>query len=72
MKSTLTLRIPRTLRQELQAISKVEHVPMSELIREAVRKTIAIHKFRRLRRFTAPFAEAEGFLTDEDIFNAVS
>ncbi|MBI3322167.1 MAG: CopG family transcriptional regulator [Candidatus Omnitrophica bacterium] len=72
MKPTITLRLPVRLRQELSAISKAEHVPMSDLLREAVRKTIAIHKFRRLRRLTAPFAEAEGFLTDEDIFSAIS
>ncbi len=72
MKPTITLRLPAQMRQELSAISRAEHVPMSELLREALRKTIAIHKFRRLRRLTAPFAEAEGFLTDEDIFSAGS
>lgn len=72
MNSTITIRIPKGLRQELQSVAKAEHVPMSDLIREALRKTIAIHQFRRIRRRVLPYARAQGFLTDEDIFNAVS
>ena len=60
------------MRQELQTISKVEHIAVSDLVREAIRKTIAIHQFRRLRKKIVPYARAEGFLTDEDVFSAVS
>ena len=33
---------------------------------------VAIERFRALRRRTLPFAEAQGLLTDEDVFRAIS
>ncbi len=72
MQLTLTIRIPREVRRELQAISKAEHIAVSDLVREAIRKTIAIHQFRRLRKRVVPYARSQGFLSDEDVFDAVS
>ncbi len=72
MSGTLTIRIPKGIRQELQSVAKAEHTPVSNLVRESIRKTIAIHKFRLLRKKVLPYARAQGYLTDEDIFNAVS
>ena len=70
--TNLTLRIPKTLRKELDALSREEGRPASEVVRESLRRYIAAEKFRRLRRRTLPFAEAQEFLTDEDVFEAVS
>lgn len=72
MRETLTIRIPKGLRRELEAVSKKEHLPMSDLVREALRRTLLIHRFRGLRKSVLPYAQAQGFLTDEDVFNAVS
>jgi predicted transcriptional regulator len=68
----LTIRIPKTLREELKALSVRQQRPTSEVVRESLRRYIAAEKFRRLRGKTLPFAEAQGFLTDEDIFGAIS
>ena len=70
--TNLTLRIPKSLRKELDALCREEGRPASEVVRESLRRYIAAEKFRRLRRRTLPFAEAQGFLTDEDVFEAVS
>jgi len=70
--SNLTVRIPKTLRKELQALSERQQRPASEVVRDSLRRYIAAEKFRRLRRKTLPFAEAQGFLTDEDVFKAIS
>ena len=70
--SSLTIRIPKTLRGELKALSARQQRPTSEVVRESLRRYIAAEKFRRLRGKTLPFAEAQGFLTDEDIFGAIS
>jgi len=67
----LTIRIPKTLREELKALSVRQQRPTSEVVRESLRRYIAAEKFRRLRGKTLPFAEAQGFLTDEDIFGAI-
>jgi predicted transcriptional regulator len=69
--SNLTIRIPKALREELKALSVRQRRPTSEVVRESLRRYIAAEKFRRLRGKTLPFAEAQGFLTDEDIFGAI-
>lgn len=72
MDSVVTIRVPRQVKRELHSISRAEHVPVSELIRASLQRTIALHRFRGLRRKALRYAQAEGFLTDEDVFNEVS
>jgi predicted transcriptional regulator len=70
--SNLTIRIPKTLREELKALSARQQRPTSEVVRDSLRRYIAAEKFRWLRNKTLPFAEAQGFLADEDVFEAIS
>jgi hypothetical protein len=72
MNQTLTIRIPESMRKELLEISKTEKKPLSDLARESLRKYIAIQRFRKLRNTVLPFAEAQGILTDEDVFDRLS
>jgi len=70
--NTLTVRIPEELRADLQEISSRQNTPVSDLVRESIRRYVAIERFRALRKRTLPFAEAQGILTDEDVFRAIS
>ena len=72
MKQTLTIRIPDDLRAELQQLSRNENKPVSDIVRESLRRHLAIYRFRKLRNMTLPFAEAQGILTDEDVFSMIS
>jgi predicted transcriptional regulator len=72
MKQAVTVRIPDDLRKELQQISSAEAKPISDLVRESIQKYVAIYNFRRLRNTILPFAEAQGILTDEDVFKSIS
>jgi len=72
MNQTLTIRIPDELREGLEEISKAERKPISDLVRESLQRYIAIYRFRKLRNMVLPFAEAQGILTDEDVFKEVS
>jgi predicted transcriptional regulator len=65
---TLTIRIPDELWADLQEISSRKSVPVSDLVRESIRRYVAVEQFRSLRRRTLPFAEAQGLLTDKDVF----
>ena len=69
---TLNLRIPDDLKRELERLCREQHRPASEVVRDSLRRYIAAEKFHSLRRKTLPFAEAQGFLTDEDVFEAIS
>lgn len=44
----------------------------SEIARETLERRIAVVHFRELWAKTLPFAEAQGLLTDDDVFRAVS
>jgi len=70
--NTLTIRIPDELRDDLQKISQQQQKPVSDVVRESIRRYVAVEKFRAVRKKVLPFAEAQGFLTDEDIFKAIS
>lgn len=70
--STLTIRLDDKLARELDRLAKQVGRPKSELAREALRRQLAIHRFRTLRRKLVPYAEAAGWLTDEDVFRDVS
>ena len=72
MNQTLTVRIPEGMRDELVEISKEQNMPLSDLVRESLRKYIAVQRFRKLRNMVLPFAEAQGILSDEDVFNQFS
>jgi predicted transcriptional regulator len=70
--STMTIRIPDPLRKQLAALCKQQGRPMSDLVRDSLRRYVAIQRFHALRAKAMPFAEAHGFLADEDIFKAFS
>lgn len=70
--TTLTIRLPEELKNELDEISRDENRAVSDIVRESIRRYIAIEKFRSVRKKILPFAEAQGLLTDEDVFKALS
>ena len=70
--NTLTVRLPNKLRSELEDISQEQRKPVSDLVRESIRRYVALERFRALRKRVLPFAEAQGFVVDEDVFKAVS
>jgi predicted transcriptional regulator len=72
MKQAVTVRLPDDLRKELQQISETEAKPVSDLVRESIQRYVSIYNFRRLRNTILPFAEAQGILTDEDVFRSIS
>ncbi len=72
MESILSVRLPADLRKRLQAASRAEGKPVSDLIRDFIRKELDVLEFRRLREATLPFAEAKGIFTDEDVYKLIS
>lgn len=44
----------------------------SEVMRDALRRQLSLMTFEQLRHKAMPFAEAHGFLTDEEVFKVVS
>lgn len=73
MKTTiLTIRLDKDLDKLLTKASRHSGKNRSEVAREALRRQLRISQFEALRRKIMPFAEARGYLTDEDVFAEVS
>ena len=71
-RSTLTIRLDQDLANLLTNASRRSGKNRSEVAREALRRQLRISQFEALRRKIMPFAEARGYLTDEDVFADVS
>ena len=70
--ATLTIRLDRDLDRWLTQASRRSGKNRSSIAREALRRQVRMEHFEILRRRVMPFAEARGYLTDEDVFSEVS
>ncbi len=70
--STLTIRLDKELNALLSRASKQSGKSKSEVAREALQRQLRLVQFESLRRKGMPFAEARGYLTDEDVFREIS
>jgi metal-responsive CopG/Arc/MetJ family transcriptional regulator len=70
--SALTIRLDRDLERQLARLARRTGRSRSELVRDALRRQLALAEFRELRQRIMPLAEARGYLTDDDVFRDVS
>ena len=70
--ATLTIRLDDDLDKLLTKASRQSGRNRSAVARDALRRQLRISQFDALRRKIMPFAEARGYLTDEDVFADVS
>lgn len=70
--STLTIRLDDELERLLSEASRRTGKSKSTIAREALKRQIRLESFEALRRRIMPFAEARGYLADEDIFSRIS
>ena len=52
-------------------MSRRENKAVSDIVRESIRRHVALERFRAQRSKVLPFAEAQGILTDDDVFRAL-
>lgn len=72
MKTTLTIRLDEELERWLEQLCRQTGRKRSEIVRDALRRQLSLLRFEHLRRRVLPFAEARGYLTDEDVFRDLS
>jgi predicted transcriptional regulator len=70
--TTITIRLDRKLQRQLDRICEQSGRTRSDVIRDALRRQLALFQFEQLRRQVMPFAEARGYLTDEDVLAKIS
>jgi predicted transcriptional regulator len=73
MKSAaVTIRLDPKLEDLLDSVCRETGRSRSEVVRDALRRQLTLQRFETARRLVIPFAEAQGILTDEDVFKLVS
>ena len=70
--ATLSIRLDDDLDRLLGKASRQTGRSRSEVARDALRRQLRLTQFETIRRRMMPFAEARGFLTDEDVFAKIS
>ena len=72
MSTSLTVRLDDQLSQSLDKAATGSGRTRSEVVRDALRRQLAISAIDEVRKQLVPLAEAHGWLTDEDVFRDVS
>lgn len=69
---SLTIRLDDELDRTLTELAEAQHRSKSDLVREMLRRQLALAAFREARRKLLPLGEKAGYLTDEDVFRDIS
>jgi predicted transcriptional regulator len=72
MSNSITIRLDPSLSQLLDRLVEQTGRTRSEIVREALQRQLHLIRFKQLRRQVLPFAEARGYLTDEEVAREVS
>ena len=70
--ATVTIRIDPRLERRLSRAAARSGRSRSAFVRDALERQLALDRLADLRRRITPFAEARGYLTDEDVFSEIS
>lgn len=68
----VTIRLDDELQRMLDEVQESSGKTRSEIVREALRRHLAVQTFERVRGEVMPYAGAHGWLTDEDVYRDVS
>ncbi|MCY4398797.1 MAG: ribbon-helix-helix protein, CopG family [Gemmatimonadetes bacterium] len=69
---SVTIRIDEVLGRRLDRAARRSGRSRSAVVRDALERQLALDHLADLRRRIVPFAEARGYLTDEDVFRDIS
>ncbi len=72
MSTTITLRLDDKLAQKLDHVVKRTGRTRSDVVRDALRRQLAIAILDEVREELVPLAEKQGIYTDEDVFREIS
>jgi metal-responsive CopG/Arc/MetJ family transcriptional regulator len=72
MRQAVTVSLPTEISDALDALVQDEGTTRSEVVREALRRYLLQREFESVRRRMLPKFEAQGVITDEDVFERVS
>lgn len=72
MRSVLSVSLPEKMAIELDAIAKETGRNKSDIVKESLGEFLWENRFRRIKKRLSSKAKAAGFVTDDDVFKAIS
>lgn len=69
MRQIISVSVDPKLKKQVESTAKKYKIPVSFLVKEALRRYFIQRSFENLREKLVPYAEKKGYFTDEDIFN---
>ncbi len=72
MNTRITIRLDAPLAQALRGDSRRTGQSRAAILRDAIRRYLALRESGTLRKQMIRFAEAAGYFTDEDVYQDVS
>jgi len=72
MREAVTISLSKELKERLDKLANSEKINRSEIVKEALKRYLAVNEFQKIRRQMIPKAESRGIFSDEDIYKIVS
>lgn len=72
MRSVLSVSLPEKMAAELDLLAKETGRNKSDLVKESLGEFLWEKRFSRMKKRLRPKAKAAGFVTDDDVFKAIS
>lgn len=72
MRSVLSVSLPKKLATDLDVLSKETGRNKSDIVKESLAEFLWENRFRRMKKRLQNKAKAVGFVTDDDVFKAIS
>ncbi len=72
MRQNLSISLAEPLAAQLEAACRVDGCTRSEVVQRALRDWLFRRELEATRAALMPYAEAAGFVTDEDVFRSIS
>lgn len=72
MRATITVSVPKKLKEQLDRAVSEQDVSRSDIVRESLEDYLFFRRFRALRNELSARAQSKGIYTDEDAFHLIS
>ena len=72
MRSVISVSLPKKLATDLDVLSKETGRNKSDIVKESLAEFLWENRFRRMKKRLSNKAKASGFVTDDDVFKAIS
>ena len=72
MRSVLSVSLPDKMAVELEGFARETGRNKSDIVKESLGEFLWENRFRRIKKRLSPKAKEAGFITDDDVFKAIS